>query len=45
VRSARAAAISEIRPISDIRSTASYRAAVLGNLIVEFLEKLAGESQ
>ena len=45
VRSARAAAISEIRPISDVRSTASYRAAVLGNLIVEFLEKLAGQSQ
>jgi CO/xanthine dehydrogenase FAD-binding subunit len=45
VRAARDAAISEIRPISDIRSTASFRAAVLGNLIVEFLEKLAGESQ
>ena len=45
LRSARAAAISEIRPISDIRSTATYRAAVLGNLIVEFLQKLAGESQ
>jgi len=45
VRSARAAAVSEIRPISDIRSTASYRAAVLGNLIVEFLEKLAGDGQ
>jgi len=45
LRSARAAAIAEIRPISDIRSTAAYRAAVLGNLIVEFLQKLAGESQ
>jgi CO/xanthine dehydrogenase FAD-binding subunit len=45
LRAARAAAISEIRPISDIRSTARYRAAVLGNLIVEFLQKLAGESQ
>jgi CO/xanthine dehydrogenase FAD-binding subunit len=45
LRSARAAAISEIRPISDIRSTATYRAAVLGNLIVEFLEKLAVQSQ
>jgi len=45
LRSARAAAISEIRPISDIRSTATYRAAVLGNLVVEFLQKLAGESQ
>jgi CO/xanthine dehydrogenase FAD-binding subunit len=45
LRSARAAAIAEIRPISDIRSTATYRAAVLGNLVVEFLQKLAGESQ
>ena len=45
LRSARAAAISEIRPISDIRSTATYRAAVLGNLIVEFLQKLAGANQ
>jgi putative cofactor-binding repeat protein len=31
----------EIRPIDDIRSTARYRAAVAGNLIAEFLEKLA----
>lgn len=38
---ARKAAISEIRPIDDIRSTARYRSAVLGNLVVEFLEKLA----
>jgi putative cofactor-binding repeat protein len=30
----------EIRPIDDIRSTARYRAAVAGNLIVEFLERL-----
>jgi len=45
VRAARAAALSEIRPISDIRSTATYRAAVLGNLIVEFFQKLAGESR
>jgi 2-oxo-4-hydroxy-4-carboxy-5-ureidoimidazoline decarboxylase len=35
--------MSEIRPIDDIRSTSLYRSAVLGNLIVEFLEKLAGE--
>ncbi len=34
----------EIRPIDDIRSTARYRAAVAGNLVVEFLEKLAAES-
>ena len=31
----------EIRPIDDIRSTARYRTAVLGNLIVEFLSALA----
>jgi OHCU decarboxylase len=41
VGKARATAISEIRPIDDIRSTAAYRAAVLGNLIAEFLHKLA----
>src|SRR4029077_6436515 len=31
----------EIRPIDDIRSTARYRAVVAGNLVAEFLEKLA----
>jgi putative cofactor-binding repeat protein len=40
---ARKSAIKEIRPIDDIRSTARYRSAVAGNLIVEFLAKLAGE--
>jgi OHCU decarboxylase len=34
------AAASQIRPIDDIRSTARYRAAVAGNLVVEFLNKL-----
>lgn len=34
----------EIRPIDDIRSTARYRTAVAGNLVVEFLEMLAAES-
>ena len=34
------AAIAEIQPIDDIRSTARYRAAVAGNLVAEFLEKL-----
>ncbi len=38
---ARQSAIEEIRPIDDIRSTAAYRAAVSGNLVAEFLEKLA----
>ena len=37
---ARQSAIEEIRPIDDIRSTAAYRAAVLGNLVAEFLENL-----
>jgi putative cofactor-binding repeat protein len=30
----------EIRPIDDIRSTARYRAAVSGNLVAEFLDRL-----
>ena len=38
--SARKAAAAEIRPIDDIRSTARYRAAVAGNLVVEFLNRL-----
>jgi CO/xanthine dehydrogenase FAD-binding subunit len=42
--SARKTVAQEIRPIDDIRSTARYRAAVAGNLVVEFLEKLAAES-
>jgi CO/xanthine dehydrogenase FAD-binding subunit len=41
VRRAKETAIEEIRPIDDIRSTAAYRAAVSGNLVAEFLEKLA----
>jgi CO/xanthine dehydrogenase FAD-binding subunit len=40
---ARKTAMSEIWPIDDIRSTARYRAAVGGNLVAEFLEKLAAE--
>jgi len=35
------AAMHEIRPIDDIRSTAAYRSAVLANLVAQFLEKLA----
>jgi CO/xanthine dehydrogenase FAD-binding subunit len=38
---ARETAIAEIQPIDDIRSSAKYRAAVVRNLVVEFLEKLA----
>lgn len=37
-------AAAEIRPIDDIRSTAKYRAAVVGNLLAEFLERL-GETR
>jgi CO/xanthine dehydrogenase FAD-binding subunit len=37
---ARKAAIAETRPIDDIRSTAKYRAAIVGNLVTEFLLKL-----
>jgi 2-oxo-4-hydroxy-4-carboxy-5-ureidoimidazoline decarboxylase len=41
--SARRAATSEIHPIDDIRSTSRYRAAVAGNLVVEFLNRLGSE--
>jgi 2-oxo-4-hydroxy-4-carboxy-5-ureidoimidazoline decarboxylase len=37
---ARRAAAAEVQPIDDIRSTAKYRAAVAGNLVVEFLNRL-----
>jgi len=40
VSHARKTAIGEIRPIDDIRSTAAYRSAVVGNLIAEFLNLL-----
>jgi OHCU decarboxylase len=43
LQSARRAAASEIQPIDDIRSTARYRAAVAGNLVVEFLNRLNAE--
>ncbi len=33
---------SEVRPIDDIRSTARYRAAVVRNIVTEFLEQLHG---
>jgi CO/xanthine dehydrogenase FAD-binding subunit len=44
IETARKTVAREIRPIDDIRSTARYRAAVAGNLVVEFLEKVAAES-
>jgi len=37
---AKRTAIAEIHPIDDIRSTARYRTAVAGNLVVEFLNRL-----
>jgi CO/xanthine dehydrogenase FAD-binding subunit len=39
-RQASKVAMNEIQPIDDIRSTAAYRAAVVGNLVVEFLQRL-----
>jgi CO/xanthine dehydrogenase FAD-binding subunit len=41
IEAARQSAIREIRPIDDIRSTAAYRSAVVGNLVAEFLHKLS----
>lgn len=38
---ARVAAIEEVRPIDDIRSTVAYRKAVSGNLVEEFLTRMA----
>jgi CO/xanthine dehydrogenase FAD-binding subunit len=40
IAAARAAILSEVRPIDDIRSTAKYRAAVAANLLEEFLRDL-----
>jgi CO/xanthine dehydrogenase FAD-binding subunit len=40
VAQARKTAAGEVRPIDDIRSTATYRTAVAGNLVAEFLEGL-----
>jgi OHCU decarboxylase len=38
---AKKSAAAEVRPIDDIRSTARYRSAVVGNLVAEFLNRLA----
>jgi len=45
VQKARDVAAGEICPIDDIRSTAVYRSAVTGNLVVEFLQKLVAVGQ
>jgi CO/xanthine dehydrogenase FAD-binding subunit len=42
IAAARAALLTEARPIDDIRSTAKYRAAVAANLLEEFLRTLLG---
>jgi CO/xanthine dehydrogenase FAD-binding subunit len=44
IRAARNTAMAEVQPIDDIRSAAGYRSAVLGNLVVEFLERLGSMS-
>jgi CO/xanthine dehydrogenase FAD-binding subunit len=41
IAEARKIAVAETRSIDDIRSTARYRAAVVSNLVGEFLERLA----
>ena len=41
IRAARAAAMAEIMPIDDIRSTAEYRRIVTANMVQEFLATLA----
>jgi len=43
IDTARKSVAQEISPIDDIRSTSRYRAAVAGNLVAEFLDKLAAE--
>src|SRR5467141_287833 len=43
IDTARKIVAQEISPIDDIRSTSRYRAAVAGNLVAEFLDKLAAE--
>jgi OHCU decarboxylase len=40
IQQARRAAMDEVRPIDDIRSTAAYRRVVSGNLVAEFLQSL-----
>ena len=42
IAAARAAILTEVRPIDDIRSTAKYRATVAANLLEEFLHTLSG---
>jgi len=41
IQAARKVLLQEVRPIDDIRSTASYRAYVAANLLEEFLQQMA----
>jgi len=41
VQLAKTTATSEVQPIDDVRSSARYRAAVVGNLVAEYLEHLS----
>ena len=43
IDAAKQSVMKEIRPIDDLRSTARYRSVVAGNLVAEFLEKLAAQ--
>ena len=45
IAQARLTAEAEISPIDDVRSTADYRRIVAGNLVVRFLEELAGATE
>jgi CO/xanthine dehydrogenase FAD-binding subunit len=45
VRSAKKMASAAIEPIDDIRSTAKYRSAVVGNLVAEFIEQLGRNTE
>ncbi len=45
VQLARKTAAAAIQPIDDIRSTARYRSAVAGNLVVEFFEQLGATAR
>ena len=45
VHQARRIAAAEILPIDDIRSTSTYRSAVLGNLVAEFLQTLSAHER
>jgi xanthine dehydrogenase iron-sulfur cluster and FAD-binding subunit A len=44
IAAARKALLDEVKPIDDIRSTATYRAQVAANLLEEFIEQLAASA-